>query len=496
MEIDELNKYINDFNYKQFKKLQKLIVKDLNNNLNKSSVILKTYSREDLIKYLKDPSKNQKKLREMSAFLYNTSPNYKRLIDYLSLLSTDNYYISPADLVITNEQEFKDSYYDICLRYDRYSFKSIMPTIRQIALLNGIYCGICYESKDGFCLKSLNLEYCRISSMEDGNWVFSFDMDYFSNNKELLPEYGKNFEKAYKAYKGDPETNTPGDNNQRWYEPPDQICVKLDNSQAEISTPYFIGLFSAILEIDLYKEIKKDKAILDNYKVLTLQIATDDNGMPKLTYEQATPWYNQAVSNIPDGVGAIMTPFKMDALSLGDNKTQDGDIAEDAQKMFWENAGVSALLFGIGDKPTSQSLELSVKPDESLVFSMNESIAKCFNTRFKKSKHSYTFVLNFLEQSRFNKNQVIDSLLKAASYGLPVKSKLMAAYGVSPLKALSMSYLEDSVLKFTIDILNKPLLQSSTMSPDKETGRPTNESKGLSTSDSTEVNREANTENR
>ena len=59
-----------------------------------------------------------------------------------------------------------------------------------------------------------------------------------------------------------------------------------------------------------------------------------------------------------------------------------------------------------------------------------------------------------------------------------------------------MSNLEDNILGFTKTMLNTPLLQSSTMSPDKESGRPTNESKGLGDSDNTERGKDNNTENR
>lgn len=61
---------------------------------------------------------------------------------------------------------------------------------------------------------------------------------------------------------------------------------KLDPSVTEYALPYFMGLFSAILEIDIYKEIKKDGAILDNYKVLAMQMATDENGVPTMSFEK------------------------------------------------------------------------------------------------------------------------------------------------------------------------------------------------------------------
>lgn len=495
MTIDDLN-LIEQFSQLNYKKLKKLIIKDLNDNYSASSILLKKYNKTQIESFLKNPDKNAQQLQEMSLFLYNVSLNYKRLIDYLCLLSTDNYWLSPNDTAVDNIEIFKQSYIDTARKYNRYSFKNILPNIRHTVFLKGVYYGVCYESKESFCLKELRTEYCKISSLEDGVYFFSFDLDFFATYPKLLKEYGKDFEKAYRIYKGDAELGIPADKTKRWFEPKNQICVKLDNSQTDYALPYFVGLFPAILEIDIYKEIKKDKAVLDNYKVLAMQMETDDNGIPNMEFEAAQKYYQQAAQNLPEGVGLILSPFKISDFSLQSSGTSDSDIAEEATKMFWENAGVSSLLFGLGDKPTSQSLELSIRPDEALVFNVNENISKAFNTKYRKTNPDYMFSLNILEQSRFNQNQLIDSLTKSATYGLPVKSKLLAAQGLSPLDVLTMSYLEDTVLGFTEQMLRTPLLQSSTMSPDNEAGRPTNESQGIGTSDNTEIGQDNNTENR
>lgn len=498
MNTEERMNIINQFSQLNYKKLKKLIIKDLNSNYASASILLKKYTRDQVEKFLESPDKNAEKLQEMSLFLYNVSQNYRRLIDYLCLLPTDNYWLSPNDTMVDNIDDFKQSYIDVARKYSRYSFKNILPNIRHTVFLKGIYFGVCYESKESFCLKELRTDYCKISSLEDGVFYFSFNLSFFDAYPRLLPEYGKDFEKAYRLYHGDVELGIPADKTKKWFEPKNQICVKLDNSQTDYSLPYFVGLFPAIMEIDIYKEIKKDKAVLDNYKVLAMQMDTDDNGVPKMEFDAAEKYYDQAAQNLPEGVGLILSPFKISDFSLQSSGTSDGDIAEEATKLFWENAGVSSLLFGLGDKPTSQSLELSIRPDEAIVYNINENIGKAFNTKFRKSNPDYMFSINFLDQSRFSVNTVIDSLTKSATYGLPVKSKLLAAQGLSPLDVLTMSFLEDTVLGFTEEMLRTPLLQSSTMSPDSEneSGRPTNESKGIGTSDNTEIGQDNNTENR
>lgn len=492
---------INEYMNLNFQKMRKMIISDLNSNYAASSIFLKRYNRDQIEKALLSPDKSVKQLQEMSEFLYNTSPHYKRLIDYMSELSCDNYTLSPIEYVIENEDEFKDSYFSAAKSYSLVSFKNINPVIRHEVFLKGIFCGICFEAKNSFCLKKLDINYCKISSVEDGTPIFSFDLDYFNAKAHfmLIEQFGLDFVKAYRIYKGDEERGIEPDKTKRWFEPKNQVCVKLDNSVLEYSLPYFIGLFSAILEIDVYNEIKKDNAIMNNYKVLAMQMATDEYGIPTMKFSDAEKYYNQAAANLPEGVGLIMTPFKIEEFSLQNNKSTDGDLAEDATKQFWANSGVNPMLFGIGANPTSAVLELSIRTDECIVFTVDENIAKAFNTRFKRNHNinDHIFIIAFLPQSIFNKTTLIDSLTKGCTYGLPLKSQLLAAYGLEPYQVLTMSNLEDNILGFTKTMLNTPLLQSSTMSPDKgEVGRPSNESKGLGDSDSTELGKDNNTENR
>ena len=97
----ELN-IIQQYSQLNYKKLKKLIIKDLNSNYTASSILLKKYSRSQIEKFLEAPDKNSQQLQEMSLFLYNVSLNYKRLIDYLCLLPTDNYWLSPNDTFVDN----------------------------------------------------------------------------------------------------------------------------------------------------------------------------------------------------------------------------------------------------------------------------------------------------------------------------------------------------------------------------------------------------------
>ena len=63
-----------------FANLKKNIVQDLINNHNES-VIYKKYSKEEIVRMLENPQKNEKQIRELSGFIYLVSRHYRRLVD-------------------------------------------------------------------------------------------------------------------------------------------------------------------------------------------------------------------------------------------------------------------------------------------------------------------------------------------------------------------------------------------------------------------------------
>ena len=56
------NELISQFSQLNYAKLRKLIIKDLNSSYSASSILLKKYSRENIINYLETPDKNEKQL--------------------------------------------------------------------------------------------------------------------------------------------------------------------------------------------------------------------------------------------------------------------------------------------------------------------------------------------------------------------------------------------------------------------------------------------------
>lgn len=469
------------YNLKRFAKLRSDILLDLKQNLDEVCVFLKKYPRKAILMALADPtnSKSEEILREVSRFFYAISPHYRRVMIMLSTILTNNYVIRPiVNTYQVNAQMFGEQYIDYAIKCNRFKFKDINPQIMLRTLVDGVYYGLMIEDKRSFFLKPLQHKYCKLAAVENGVWRFAFDLSYFDTKKTkaLLPSYGSEFIKAYTLYKGDEENGIKGDKTLRWFIPRKQICVKFDEEYPFIIPP-FAGCFKAIIDLETYQEIKKDGAILDNYKLINYTVETDSDGVPRLSYEQVEKYYNQIAGAVPEGIGIAVNPFKAQGITLKDTTNATNDYTEDATKDLFNNIGVSPLLFGVGANPTYKVIELSLIVDATMMMKLLRQIQRVFNVKYQRemSIHDeYLFEIYFLDQYSFNKDEVANRMQKSAMYGLPSKLWYAAALGQEPIDAYTASFLENDILGCGEKIYNRPLISSNTLS-NGEVGRPETE---------------------
>lgn len=506
MEITELTdvqrKKIESYAALSFANLKKGMIQDLL-NAQKESVIYKKYQKDAVIKMLENPQANEKQIRELSGFLYNISGHYRRLVDYYSTIMLYNYTVVPSKVqpkVI--KKKFTDAYYYVINECDKFNLKHECRKAIKVAVRDGVFFGLCYETEDSFYIKPFNDNYAEIQYIEDGCYTFSIDLNYFSGKEYLLPMYGSEFESAYRLYKGDTKKKIKGDKTKRYFEPKNGICIKADESDPLHSLPLFTGLLLDVYSIEDYSMIQKAKAENENFKALSMKMEVDEDGIPKMDYELAMKYYNQACGNLPDGIGLILSPFAMNDFSFTGGTSAERNSVTDAVDSFWQAAGTSSLIFGSTKATSSASLGLSVKPDEAIAFSLLQQLQRFFNKQLKKKNLEYGFKIEFLMQSIFNNLEVCNNLQKAATYGVAgAKLKYSASLGISPSDSIGYAYLEDTALNIGTKTWLHPLISSNTLSNggiESDGGRPTTEESGGTTiSESAEQTREdASNENK
>ena len=482
---EEREKVMTQYTQLLFANLKKNIVQDLINDRNES-VIYKKYKKEEIVKMLESPQRNEDKIRELSNFIYLVSSHYRRLVDYYSTILLYNYLVVPIKISTKkpNKTKYKESYYYTINECEKYNLRHESTKAIKIAIRDGVYYGIPYETEDSFYIKPFDAKYARISTIEDGAFKFSVDLNYFNVKTYLLPMYGIDFQIAYEKYKGNRDKGLKGDKTKRWYEPPNGICIKVDESDPIYSLPLFCGLLLDILSIEDYKMLQKSKAENDNYKVLSAKMETDEDGVPKMDFPTAQKYYGQMAQNLPLGIGLLMSPFDMSDYSFQTSTASERNNVTESINTFWQGAGTSPALFGGGNISSSGAITLAVKPDEAIAFSLLQQIERFFNKKLKLMNLPYSFKIQFLNQSIFNSDEIANRISKAADKGMPVKMKYSSVLGLSPSDTLGLTYLEEDILELSNKVWKNTLISSNTQSASNdEGGRPTNSEQGKTLDD-------------
>lgn len=486
---EEKQKILSQYARMQFATLRRSILQDLQNNSNES-VLYRKYKKEEILKFLENPQKYEKEIRELSNYLYIVSSHYHRLIDYFPSILLYHYTIIPTDIPEKiNKTEYKKVYRSLIRECEKYNLKHEAIKSIKITIRDGVFYGLCYESMDSFYIKPVQAKYAQISGIEDGTYTYEFDLNYFNGKKDLLAMYGTEFINAYDRYKGNKEKNIPEDKTKRWYEPKNGICLKCDESDPYYSLPLFTGLLTSIFDIEDMKMLQKAKAENDNYKALGLKLETEE-GIPTMDFELAQKYYNQIVDNIGnDGIGVFLSPFSVNDFSFSSTNNSDKNNVIETEEEFYISSGVNALLFGSTKANSSSSILLSVKPDEQVVYSILLQFQRYFNKKIKKKNLDYGFKIEFTPQSIFNNTEYVDRYAKASQYGICSKLSYAASLGYTPSDIEGLTFLEEDILGLGKEKWLSPLVSSNTQGVVGGGGRPTAEESGKQIGDAGEQTR-------
>lgn len=469
-----------------FARLNRITLEDLNNRhyYRKWSSFWKRFEKKDVLQWISNPELNYKKLREVSLLLYEISPQYKRLINYFAKMMTFAYTVTPFKLNRNeplNIEAIRSAYYSTLRMLEKMKLEHEMIRVFLTCFKEDIFYGYIYKTTDSFYIKKLNPDYCKISGIEDGCFLYSFDFQYFDTHKDELEYYGTEFLRKYRLYKKS--------KNRRWQvlKPERQFCIKFNEDIPYPSIP-FVGLFEGIFDIQDYKGLNKVKAENDNYKILGLKIPIDSEGNYLLEYEDVVDYYERLACVLPDNIGAFITPTDVLDFSFENSGTNDINNVNNATKTFWNDAGVSSVIFG-NDKVTAATLKVSVTADEAIAFGLARQCERNINRLFKYWMPEYIFEIQFLDVTHYNREEKFNTYLKGAQASLPTITAACATIGLSPSNMLDLNMLETEILGLQEKF--KPLATSYTLTGDNEGGAPTQEEKGEELSDAGEQTRES-----
>lgn len=448
-------------------------------------------SKDELLNLMSNPEANEKVLRDLSRHLYNVSPQYKRTIQYFANMTPLNYTIRPFKFdkekyQKDNGKTFKTCYKRACDFLEILNLKHEMIKAKIIAWREDVFYGYIYKNKDSVYIRTLNPDYCAISGICDGCYVYSFDFSYFDrfgNDLEReLKQYGEEFVLKYQNYAKDR-------NNYRWQEldHKNEFCIKVNEDSLKPVIP-FLGCLPALYDIEDYKDIKLSSSEIENYKALGLKVPIGSDGQPLMSHNEMDNFYEMILNILPENVGLYMTPTDLQEITF--ERDNSSNSVSEAVADYFNDVGVSSLLFG-GDSQSSTSLKISLMADEALAFSLNRQIERVVNRLLKGLSGTIKFQINILDVSYYHQKDMHDLYLKDAQYGIPTKSAIVSSLGFDQSILEGMCFTENDFLNLVDEF--KPLQSSYTTSSadsSENNGRPTSEESGNDLTDSGESTKE------
>lgn len=431
-----------------------MITRDLNSA---KAPTFSLYSRDDINTYLQNPYRYQTNLRDAVTYIYGASSHFRRLIQYFVGLSDLSYVVSPQkiDTSKVNAKSIKRNYRNVLNTMLGFNVKTQFEKILTVCLREDVYYGTMHVTNENVTIQQLPPNYCAISSIEGNVLNVSFNFSYFDSNSELLEFYPKEFTTKYNQYLKNRTI--------KWIEldSPTSFAIKCNKDILEYAMPPFAGVLREIYDIEDYKQLRAARTALENYAMLVMTIEMNDEGEWTIDLDKAKDFWRNLDNVLPDEVGSVLTPMKIDKISFEKANTADTDTVAEAEQNLFSAAGVSSLLFN-NDKASANALTLSIKADQAITYSIVKSLEDMVNRFIQSQGYGKYFKVTFLDCSPFNRKELGDMYLKACQYGLPFISYYASSQGMMQDEMDCMCFLENEVLELPKRFV--PLQSSSTRS--------------------------------
>lgn len=441
----------------------------------------KKFTAENVSMYLENPVKYEKELRQLSLVLMTISPQYSQICSYLSSISKFIPVVTPNMSKFTNAKnelldadKLKKEYLKCCEYVDSMKVSHEFQKIMEVIARDDIFYGYCIDNKrDSFYIMELDSDYCKISSVTDGCYNISFDYSFFDatrsmkdisddgENADLINYYPEEFQKGYKKYKNNSKLRVQELSDEN------TICIKF-SEMLPFVYPKYASLFEDLSDLKTYKELGKAKAEADNYKFIAMEMESNKSGNTDdftTSIDTVMQFYGMLNANLPDGVGAFISPVPVKDISFSTTAVSDKSAIDNALNNTYISSGISAVNFGKGTA-NAGTVKMSNIIDESLLFKIYRQFERWLSRRLNRL-YGYKFSIRLLDVTTLSIGDEIDRQLKLAQYGIPNKLILSALSGISQNQERGMCALEE-----ILDLTNmwRPLSSSFTQSDSGETG--------------------------
>lgn len=451
-------------------------IEEINKNYYKPSSI----SPLQLSRILDKPESNISSLQDLSVKMTQLNGMLKEFINYKSLILTQDHYIFSSDSFRYKDKDaiWKDEL-KVAQYLEKFGIKTLMRWITKRLFQNGEVYIYKRETKDGMLIQEIPQKLCKMVMLDEFG-IFRYGIDVSKISESQLDYFPEEISKAYIKYKNSKDKkNIKGFNGDYYIVGENGAGFQLNQWESK-GLPYYLHLFSVLLNLSDAETLDNENNKLDNYKLLYQQLLHDEKtGKMQIDADVAGAYHEAIKSTLPKGIGIVTTPMKLDSITLGDGKLKGYEHVNNIKKSVYDNAGISDDLFN-GNAKTKEAIMLSSIIDTLVPIEIQGLVEKWLNYELRQKFKKGGWKVKFLETSHYNKQNAIKTEREnLAIYGS--KKKYLATQGFSPLESLNILYSE-SILD--LEEYMTPMLTSHTISSDKA-GRPegTNKDEEISSND-------------
>ena len=229
---------------------------------NSSNKTVTTFSKEQVVSYLQNPSQNEKNLRALSRYLYYRSNIYFRICEFyanMPMLSARQV-IPRYDMTKGLDQKKSlKSYYDTLELLDRMNLTRNFKKVYSVAMREDVFYGLYWIDDTGMIIIPWDPDYARISGITYyGNYTFAINVSWFRSRQDILEFWGEPYITLYNNYLND---------GNQWQEVGENgICIKCRDDW-ELVVPPFSGMFLDLINLANLSEIQ---STLDEQQIFKL----------------------------------------------------------------------------------------------------------------------------------------------------------------------------------------------------------------------------------
>ena len=480
---------------KQYAKSVEDVLKlvDLTSNSTKTWTV---FSKDTLRSYLQNPyaSNSQASLRNLAKFLYTLSFPLRRIVNYFASLPDFSVYKVNLDFSIVednDEESLLKDYEDTCRFVRKMNLELNMFKLLVTAWREGIVYFQPYQDDDGtMYLMPLDSQYCKIASVGyNGLLHVAFDFSFFrGNNAFYLDVWDKEYKQKYNKFEKDTSL--------KWQELDTARAFKIDLADMDLVISPFASLFEGLIDLVDLQSLMAVKDSLDIYKLLVMKIPLLNSSNPDdlaLNLNLAKKFFTLAQESLPQEIGLILSPgMDVDSISFDKNATSNTNAITDSYQNIMEQTGISQI-FDSSRLTGASSVKMSMLSDALMATrGIMKQVEAFVNERILMQFSSSVAYIKFIDVTTYTKEERINQVEKAASFGLPVKQEYMMLLGYDPLEALASDWIETK-LGLSVTKFIHPLVSSHTQAADSDAdGAPTKDDGELTDEGSETKDKEKN----